>query len=124
MRPVLRLSSPLARPFAGTRRMPIWALVEHRGRRSGRVYRTPVAIRPTARGVAVPIAYGTDADWTRNIFAAGRCAILWQDRRYDATDPMIVDAREGLATFSPMHRALLRMSGVEQVLLLTTADGA
>lgn len=101
--------------------MPIWALVEHRGRRGGRVYRTPVAIRATAGGVAIPIAYGTDADWTRNILAAGGCAIVWRDRRYRATEPSFVDARAGLATFHPVHRKLLRLSGVERVLLLRTS---
>ena len=121
MRPLLRLSMPLARPLAGTRRMPLWALVEHRGRRSGREYRTPVAMRARGDGVAIPIAYGTDADWLQNIFAAGGCAIVWRDRRYRATQPSLVDARDGLATFHPVHRRLLRLSGVERVLLLRTS---
>jgi hypothetical protein len=41
--------------LAGTRLLPLYGVVEHRGRRSGRLFRTPVVARPTADGFVVPM---------------------------------------------------------------------
>ena len=42
-------------------RVSMWSIIEHRGRRSGAVYRTPVSMFPTPDGVAILLAYGTTA---------------------------------------------------------------
>ena len=66
-RPMSRLTMPLA----GKRWNLIFAVVEHRGRRSGRVYSTPVAARRTPGGFIVSLAFGAQVDWHRNLLAAG-----------------------------------------------------
>ncbi len=51
-------------------------LVMHRGRTSGRMYRTPVnAFRRTDDELFFVITYGPDVDWVRNVEAAGECDI-------------------------------------------------
>ncbi|OGD54286.1 hypothetical protein A3K81_01555 [Candidatus Bathyarchaeota archaeon RBG_13_60_20] len=55
--------------FAG--RMPPFAIVSHRGRRSGRGYRTPVLAFPTETGFVFALTYGRDVDWARNLVALG-----------------------------------------------------
>lgn len=55
--------------FAG--RMPPWAVVSHRGRSSGRDYRTPVLAFPTETGFVFALTYGRGVDWARN-FCLGR----------------------------------------------------
>ncbi len=40
---ISRLTRPAMLPLAGKRWSPIFAVVGHRGRKTGRVYRTPVA---------------------------------------------------------------------------------
>ena len=47
------------------------AVVHHVGRRSGRRYRTPVVAQPIRGGFVIPLPYGTDTDWCRNVRAAG-----------------------------------------------------
>ena len=47
--------------------LPPLAVLHHRGRRSGRPYRTPVVAFRTAGGFVVPMTYGTDVDWARNL---------------------------------------------------------
>src|SRR5947207_617627 len=68
---VSRRTSGLALPLAGRRWNPIFALVLHRGRRSGRAYQTPVAARRVAGGFIISLAFGAQVDWHRNLVAAG-----------------------------------------------------
>src|SRR2546425_5723957 len=78
--------------LAGSRFLPFWSVVRHRGRRSGRLFATPVAARRTAEGFAIPLAFGENADWCRNLLAAGGGVIRWSGREYAVTEPLIVDA--------------------------------
>ena len=55
--------------FAGW--LPPFAVISHVGRRSGRVYRTPVLTFQTGEGYVVALTYGRDVDWVRNLLAAG-----------------------------------------------------
>jgi len=43
------------------------AALHHIGRRSDRPYTTPVVAEPAADGFVIPLPYGTDVDWLRNI---------------------------------------------------------
>src|SRR5688572_11665767 len=65
--------------LAGRRWNPIFAVVEHVGRRSGRHFATPVAARRVAGGFVVSLAFGADADWHRNLLAAEGGTIRWRD---------------------------------------------
>lgn len=48
-----RAFEPVAKALAGRRWFPLWAVMHHRGRRSGTAYATPVAVVPTTdRGAA------------------------------------------------------------------------
>jgi hypothetical protein len=51
--------------------LPPWAVILHRGRRSGRLYRTPVNVFPRPGGCVVALTYGPQSDWVRNVLAAG-----------------------------------------------------
>jgi deazaflavin-dependent oxidoreductase (nitroreductase family) len=54
--------------FAG--RLSPFAIVNHKGRRSGRSYRTPILAFPTEAGYVFALTYGRDVDWVRNLVAA------------------------------------------------------
>lgn len=66
-------------------------VVEHRGRKSGTLYLTPLNFARGGDSLYSLAAFGTGADWYRNVFAADR-AVLWlHDGRWtviatDATD--------------------------------------
>ncbi len=51
--------------------VPPWAVIVHRGRRSGRRYRTPVLAVRRGQHIAVRVLYGVESDWVRNLLAAG-----------------------------------------------------
>jgi len=76
----------LVRTFAGRPRSPV-AIVVHRGRTSGRSYRTPVIAFRLADGYVITLPYGADRDWVRNVLAAGSCTVERGGRRVELTDP-------------------------------------
>ena len=77
-----RVMNPITLPFAG--HLPGFGIVVHRGRRSGRIYRSPVNVfrergplSPACEavrggdGYVFALTYGTGAAWVRNVLAAG-----------------------------------------------------
>ena len=82
----------LTRRFAGKPRSPL-ALIIHVGRRSGKVYETPVIARPVADGFVIPLAYGADADWYKNVQVSGYCRIRWNGQEYSIENPQPTDGK-------------------------------
>lgn len=66
-----RALNPLTLRVVGNRTR-VYAALHHTGRRSGRVYTTPVVAEPLNYGFIIPLPYGTDVDWLQNVLAAGR----------------------------------------------------
>jgi len=60
-------------------------VVEHRGRKTGARYLAPLNFTPEGHSRYCLAAFGPEADWYRNVFAAQR-AVLWlPDGRWTAT---------------------------------------
>jgi deazaflavin-dependent oxidoreductase (nitroreductase family) len=70
-------------------RLPSFGILVHRGRKSGRTYRTPVNIFRRADGYAIALTYGV-GDWVRNVLAAGECTLITRGRSYRMTRPRLV----------------------------------
>lgn len=97
----------------------IWHLMrltvlKHTGRRSGRVYATPVSGRPTATGFVVPLTFWEKTDWYRNSLAANGCVIQWKGIEYRLIDPQIVSPAAAIPAFNPVERLLLPRIGIKQ----------
>ena len=110
---ISRLTRPAMLPLAGKRWNPIFAVVEHRGRKTGRGYRTPVAARRSGDGFTIALAFGAQVDWYRNLVAAGGGTIRLRGVVYAVTAPEQVDAATVLPTFDPVQRLLLRIAGID-----------
>ena len=119
LRSAIRPFNRLVLLLAGTRFLPLYGVISHRGRRSGKVYRTPVVVRPTNDGFIVPMPWGESTDWYRNVWAAGQCTIRWKDRDYSLGDPeVIADAAAAAPGFSGFERAMMTRLGIKQALRL------
>lgn len=118
---VSRRFNPIMMALAGRRRLPIFAVVRHQGRRSGRAYATPVGARPTADGFMVPLTFGEGADWFRNVRAAGGGLIRWNGTDYPVIEPEVVDWATARPAFSLVERALIPLIGIEQFARLRRA---
>ena len=118
LRVAARLINPLVLLLAGTRLLPLYGVIEHRGRRSGKLFHTPVVVRPAPDGFIVPMPWGERTDWYRNVRAAGRCVVRWKGRDYPLVQPEVVDAAAARAAFGSTTQALLPRLGIRQCLRL------
>jgi hypothetical protein len=123
-RDAARLTAPISRPFAGRRFFPLWAVVHHRGRSSGRSYAVPVAIRVRDDTVTIPLPWGDRTQWARNVVVADGCVIRWRGEDVDATRPRILPFDEAADAFHPLQRAAMRAAGVTSVLRMHRHCGA
>jgi deazaflavin-dependent oxidoreductase (nitroreductase family) len=109
-----RVFNPLVLALAGTRLMPLYGVIYHRGRRSGKVYRTPVVVRPTADGFVIPMPWGEGTDWLRNVRAAGGCDIRWKSRMYPVDSPEVMDLEAARNEFSGVQQKAMTWFGIRQ----------
>ena len=91
--------------------VPPWAMIVHRGRRSGRRYRTPVLAFARDGTVIVALLYGEESDWVRNLLAGGGQVIrggrTFEVRRVEVLDTSRTDV---LSRLSPPARAYCRLA--------------
>jgi deazaflavin-dependent oxidoreductase (nitroreductase family) len=103
------VTNPIARTVAG--RIPPFAIVRHQGRRSGTVYRTPIMAFPNRAtgGYVVALTYGPDAQWVKNVLAAGGCEIERRGRTVSLTAPRLIGPAEAAPTLpAPVRWVLSR----------------
>ncbi|QRP46205.1 nitroreductase family deazaflavin-dependent oxidoreductase [Amycolatopsis sp. FDAARGOS 1241] len=109
------VTNRVTRPFVGW--LPGFGMIIHRGRRSGREFRTPLNVFRSGDGFVVALTYGPDTDWVKNVLAAGRAELLTGCRKYDVVDPQLV--HDGSRRrMPPGVRQFLGLVGVEDFLLL------
>ncbi|TDB93369.1 nitroreductase family deazaflavin-dependent oxidoreductase [Actinomadura sp. 7K534] len=74
--------------------VPPLAVVVHKGRRSGREYRTPVTAFRSGRTLVIGLPYGADTDWVRNLLAEGRGGVERLGRVRRIARPRVLAADE------------------------------
>ena len=92
-------TAPVARLLAGRRWFPLWAVMHHRGRKSGTEYAIPIAVIPTRSQsiFLIGLPWGERTNWAQNVLAAGGATVTWKGRDYAATSPRIVGAEVAAA---------------------------
>ena len=122
--PILRIAhatGPLALRVAETGWIPIWGVVRHRGRRSGKPYSTPIAIRPTPDGFVLPLPWSEGTDWCRNLRAAGGGGVRWGGDEIEITSPEIIEMADALPYFAPFMRPIVKRIGIKKFLRVRRA---
>jgi len=71
-------------------RLPGFAIVTHVGRKTGRVYRTPVRVFRTPDAFLIALSYGRDCQWVQNVLSAGGCQLETGHVLYQFSAPTIV----------------------------------
>src|ERR1700740_451143 len=74
--------------FAGW--LPGFGILTHLGRKSGRVYRTPVNVFRASNGFIIALTYSSQSEWVKNVLAAGGCELKTRGKKYQLSSPHVV----------------------------------
>ena len=109
-----RVTNRLLEPVV--RRLPGFGVIEHRGRRSGRMYRTPVLAFRRGDRLTFAATYGLDSDWVRNVIAGGG-TFERSGRRWRLSEPRVYrdPSRRAVPWFVRPVLALLRAADFLEV---------
>ena len=114
--------NPVMLRFSG--RYGFSAVVHHVGHRSGTPYATPVIAHHSHQDVIIPLPYGTDVDWLRNLLAAGKAVVDVEGRSLTVEEPAVVDIADVIDFLpSPMVRTV-RFNGAREAVHLHVSEPA
>jgi len=99
--------------FAGW--LPGFGILTHVGRKSGKVYRTPVNVFRAPKGFIIALTYSSQCEWVKNVLAAGGCELKTVGRKYQLVAPNVV--RDPTRRRFPIPvRFILRLVGADEYL--------
>ena len=107
--------------FAGSAKGP-FSVVYHKGRRSGRTYRTPVLASYVNDTIIIPLSYGENVDWLRNVLAQGGCEIIRKNKRIGAANPEVIDPAVALAILPEERRKLFARFKLEKFVRMQVVE--
>jgi deazaflavin-dependent oxidoreductase (nitroreductase family) len=99
-----------------------FSVVYHIGRHSGRTYRTPVLASYVDETIIIPLSYGENVDWLRNILAQGGCEIIRKKKRMGATNPEVIGSATAFAILPEKRRKLFECFKMEKFLRLQVIE--
>jgi deazaflavin-dependent oxidoreductase (nitroreductase family) len=115
------VTNPILRPVAT--RAPYFGVVVHRGRVSGRTYRTPVNVFQRGDKYVFALTYGPDRDWVRNLMHQGRFTLIHRGRTTELIEPRLWETKKMPAAIPAVARAILRRARVDTFLLARRTHG-
>ena len=97
--------------FAGW--FPGFGILTHVGRKSGKVYGTPVNVFLASNGFIVALTYSGQCEWVKNVLAAGECELRTRGKKYQLSAPRVV--RDPTRRRFPLPlRVILRIVGADE----------
>jgi len=117
----LHVTNRILGPFA--LRMPGMGVIEHVGRKTRRLHRTPVLIFRQSNHYVIALTYGRESEWVKNVVVQNGCVLETQARRLQLSNPYLYrdDKRLAMPAFV---RIMLGLLNVSDFLELTVAGGA
>ncbi len=113
-----RVMQTAGQPGAGA------SVIHHVGRTSGASYMTPIGAVESEDGFVVALPYGTNADWLKNVLAAGSTVLDFEGDTYEIDYLELVPAEEANVYFPVSSQRVHRLFGVDDFLLLRRAEAA
>lgn len=115
---VNRVVNPVTMRVAGW--LPWFGILTYTGRTSGRTYRTPINVFRRGDRYLFFLTYGSDAQWVKNVVAAGGCTIRMRGRDVRLVEPEIVVDPARRMVARPI-RFVGRLGGVSEFLYMRGA---
>jgi deazaflavin-dependent oxidoreductase (nitroreductase family) len=104
--------------FAGW--LPGFGILTHVGRKSGKVYRTPINVFRVPNAFIIALTYSSQSEWVKNVLARGGCELRTVGKNYRLSAPRVV--RDPTRQKFPIPvRLVLRLVGADEYMELTRA---
>jgi len=102
--------------FAGW--LPGFGILTHVGRKSGKVYRTPINVFRASNDFIIALTYSSQSEWVKNVLAAGGCELKTRGKKYQLSTPNVV--RDPTRRRFPIPlRVVLRIVGADEYMELS-----
>jgi deazaflavin-dependent oxidoreductase (nitroreductase family) len=115
LRMFTRATRPLAMRSAGKQGSNT-SVVRHVGRRSGRMYETPVVAAQHDDSFLIALPYGERTDWLKNVRGKGSATIVTNGRPYEVDRPEVVPMVDATGYFRPKEQRMHRQFHVDSAL--------
>jgi deazaflavin-dependent oxidoreductase (nitroreductase family) len=92
------------------------SVVRHVGRRSGRMYQTPVVAAQHDDSFLIALPYGKRTDWLKNVLARGSATIVTNGHSYEVDRPEVISMAEATGYFRPREQRMHRQFHVDSAL--------
>jgi len=103
--------------FAGW--LPGFGILTHVGRKSGKVYPTPVNVFRASNGFIIALTYSSHCEWVKNVLAAGGCELRTRGEKHQLSGPKVV--RDPARRRFPLPvRIILRIVGADEYIVIAT----
>ena len=110
-----RVTNPILWPIVGRLPRSGFGRIVHVGRRTGRVYRTPMLGFGRGDRIVFALTYGPHTQWVRNVLAAGSCDFETRRSTRHLVEPRLVHDPERRLV-PPMVGSVLGWLGVDDFL--------
>ena len=121
VRAVARLVNPAVLLIAGRWWMPVVGVLRHQGRSSGRMYATPLGMRPIGDAFVMPRTFSESAAWYRNVSVSGWCEVKYLGRTHRLVAPEVIDFAAAAPAFPRYERFQFRLLGINEFLRMHRA---
>ena len=118
-----KVVNPALEKIAAAGWIPVWGVVVHNGRKSGRRFATPIALGKTTDGFVIPLPWGPGTDWCRNLVAAHGGIVRWSGVDYSVSDPEVIEQAVAVPAFPRLIRPLIPVVGIKRFLRVRLAGG-
>jgi hypothetical protein len=98
-------------------RLPWFGVVIHKGRVSGKTYRTPVNCWIDEGSAIIALTYGPGTDWLRNLAKSQGGALEHRGARYEVGEPELIGP-VGMDRMPALVRPALRLLEVDRFAVL------
>jgi deazaflavin-dependent oxidoreductase (nitroreductase family) len=101
--------------------MPVVGILRHRGRKTGRVYATPLGMREYGDAFVMPRTFSAEAAWYQNVVAAGSCVVTYKGHDHVLVDPEVIDYATAAPAFPRYERLQFRLIGINEYVRMRRA---
>ena len=113
------MTNRLTAPFVTW--LPGFGVITHIGRKSRRVFRTPVNVFRAPEGFLIALTYGPNSQWVQNVLAAGTAELETRRTRFHLSAPTVIHDPTR-RRFPLIVRIALRILGATDFLQVASAQ--